>query len=59
MIGRLEIPTINPVVIISTPNKTIIIPHAMLILVRVLEIKIELILVDWKRIYEAKTIAKW
>ena len=58
MIGRMEIPTINPVVIISTPRKLIIIPHAMLILIRDLEIKTKLILVDWKGRAEENITAK-
>jgi hypothetical protein len=59
MIGRIEIPILNTVVIISTPSKIIIITHAMLILSRDLEIKIKVILVDWRGIHEANTIAKW
>jgi hypothetical protein len=59
MIERIDIPTINPVVTISTQRKIIIIPHAMSILLRDLEIKTKPILVVWKGRAEANTIAKW
>jgi hypothetical protein len=58
MIGRMEIPTINPVVKISTAKNIIIIPHAMLILIRDLKIETSLILVVWKGRAETNTIAK-
>ena len=56
---RMEITIINPVVTISIQNKIIIIPHAMSILNRDLRFRTHRILVDWKGIHEANTIAKW
>jgi hypothetical protein len=59
MKGRMEIPTVNPVVNISTQSNIIKIPHVMLILIRDLKIKTSLILVAWKERVEANTIVQW
>ena len=59
LFGSMEITIIDPVVTISIQNQIIIIPHAMSIFNRDLRFRTNQILLDWKEIHEANTIAKW